>query len=223
MAVRKGNGSGGKAASAVGKILRFPALLRRTLLPLCFILLGGLLFNLDRMGNTGVNLLKYERFLPRFVVRFLPGGSAAFGSAIPEQVLNGQIIAVYDGDTATLLTGDNIKYRIRFFGIDAPEAAQDFGIDARDALREKILGKEVTVTVAAVDKYGRAVGRVMLGGRYINLEMAAEGMAWYYRDYADREYDLAEAENAARQYRRGLWKSAAPQPPWEWRRAHKKP
>ena len=63
---------------------------------------------------------------------------------------------------------------------------------------------------------------VLLGGRYINREMAEEGMAWYYRDYAVGEYDLDEAESNARRGRRGLWKDPAPQPPWEWRREHKK-
>lgn len=199
-----------------------PRRIKNTSLMLFFILLGGLLFNLDRMGDTGVVLLKYKQFLPHYATRFLPGGTASFGSAQPEQEIRGRIIEVHDGDTATLLTADNVKYRVRFFGIDAPEAAQTFGIDSRDVLRDKILGKEVTVRVAATDRYGRAVGKVMLGGRYINREMAAEGMAWYYRDFAAGEYDLAEAEREARRERRGLWRGSAPQPPWEWRREHKR-
>lgn len=212
------------ARSAVQRAASFgiPRRIKNTFFMLFFILLGGLLFNLDRMGDTGVILLKYKQFLPHYVTRFLPGGTAGFGNAQPEQEIKGQIIEVYDGDTATLLTSDNVKYRVRFFGIDAPEAAQTFGIDSRDALRDKILGREVTVRVAATDRYGRAVGKVLLGGRYINREMAAEGMAWYYRDYASGEYDLAEAEREARRERRGLWKNFAAQPPWEWRREHKK-
>ena len=222
--VKRGTRTSGRGTSVgVGGFFRVPQRLKRTLFALFFIFLGGLLFNLDRMGDTGVMLLKYKRFLPSIVARFLPGGSAGFGSARPEQELNGQIIEVYDGDTATLLTDENLKYRVRFFGIDAPEAAQSFGTDSRDALREKILGKRVTVKVAATDRYGRAVGKVLLGGRYINREMVAEGMAWYYRDYATDEYDLSEAEHAARRERTGLWRSGSPQPPWEWRREHKRP
>ena len=78
------------------------------------------------------------------------------------------------------------------------------------------------VKVVSVDNYRRAVGKVMLGGRYINLEMVAEGHAWYYRDYAQREYDLASAEAEARTGRAGLWRDSAPQPPWEYRRKFKK-
>ena len=215
---KRGAGGAGRRSSWFG----IPSRIKRTFFMLFFILLGGLLFNLDRLGDTGVMLLKYKQFLPHYVTRFLPGGGAIFGSALPQQELKGRIIEVYDGDTATLLTQDNVKYRVRFFGIDAPEAAQKSGTDSRDALREKILGKEVVVQVAAADRYGRAVGKVLLGGRYINREMVEEGLAWYYHDYAAGEYDLAEAENSARGRRLGLWKDPSPQPPWEWRREHKK-
>lgn len=222
MAIRK-NENGGEGKSLFGALVRKLKWILRTLYALLLIALGGVLFNLDRMDHAGITLLKYKHFLPSAITRFLPGGTADYGSALPEQRLDGEIIEVYDGDTATLLTPDNRKYRVRFFGIDAPEAAQGSGIAARDALREKILGRRVTVHVAAVDRYGRAVGKVMLGGRYINLEMVAEGWAWYYADYAAREYDLASAEKEARQRALGLWKTADPQPPWEWRRAHKAP
>ena len=195
---------------------------KKTLFALLFILLGGLLFNLDRLGDTGVTLLKYEEHLPGFVTRFLPGGSAREGRAAAKQEIPGRIIKVYDGDTATLLANDNVKYKVRFYGIDAPEAKQTGGIESRDALREKILGKEVVVQVAATDRYGRAVGKVMLGGRCINQEMVAEGHAWYYKDYAPDESAFAQAEEAARSRRIGIWKDASPQPPWEWRRENKK-
>ena len=222
MAKRGEGGSGGKKSKRgfLSWILSSGA--RRTLFALAFFFLGGLVFNLDRLGNTGVTLLKFKNYLPRSITRFLPGGTAQEGSATANQRITGQIIEVYDGDTATLLTPENVKYKVRFYGIDAPEAAQEGGIDSRDVLREKILGKEVVVIVAATDRYGRAVGKVMLGDRCINREMVAEGRAWYYKNYAPNEYDFAQAEAVARRDRRGIWKAASPQPPWEWRRENKK-
>ena len=96
-----------------------------------------------------------------------------------------------------------------------------YGSSARNALQDKILGSSVQVKVAGVDRYGRAVGKVMLGARYINLEMVAEGYAWYYADYAGNEYDLAAAEREARIYRRGLWQEKNPIPPWVYRKSKK--
>ena len=196
---------------------------KRSFCALFLIFLGGFLFNLDRMGDFGITLLKYKDFLPQPIPKFLPGGSAAFGTAEPRQDISGQVIEVYDGDTMTLLLNkENKKFRVRFYGIDAPEAAQKYGIDSRDALREKILGKNVVVKVAAVDRYQRVVGKVMLGGRHINLEMVREGNAWYYSDYAARQYELMDAEQQAKRAKIGLWADDYPEAPWKWRREHKK-
>ena len=140
-----------------------------------------------------------------------------------EAVVN-SIQAIEDAkmDTATLLTQNNKKYKVRFYGIDAPEAAQNFGMVSRDNLRKKILGQDVTLKVVSQDRYGRVVCKVMFRGRYINREMVSEGMAWYYADYAKNEYELSLAQEEARSSAAGLWKNSDPQPPWEWRKAKKK-
>ena len=187
-----------------------------------FIMLGGLLFNLDRMEDTGILLLKYKAFLPGHVLKFLPGGTAASGRVAAHQEITGKVIEVYDGDTITVLSPENMKYRVRFYGIDAPEAAQEYGITSRDILREKILGKNVAVKVMDVDRYQRAVGKVTAGSRYINLEMVREGAAWHYTAYAGNSFDLYEAEKAARKQKLGLWIDSDPQEPWQWRRENKK-
>ena len=185
---------------------------------LFFILVGGLLFNLDRMGDFGIMLLKYKSLLPSPLPRFLPGGTAEQARAVPLQELSGKIIEVHDGDTATLLDGENKKYRIRFYGIDAPESKQSFGRTSGNALRNKILGKNVEVKVVNIDNYGRAVGKVFSDDRYINLEMVNDGMAWYYANYARDEKELAAAEHYARGRKAGLWKENDSEPPWNWRR-----
>ncbi len=221
MAIRKSKKAekGNPGAKSVWSIFKFA---KRSFSVLFLIVAGGLLFNLDRMGDFGITLLKYKKFLPAPIPRFLPGGSADDAVALPEQEVFGKVIEVYDGDTATLLTRDNKKYKVRFFGIDAPEAAQEFGKNSRDALREKILGKDVIIKIIAADRYGRAVSKIILGGRYVNSEMVADGMAWYYSDYAEHEYDLALAEKRARIHKIGLWSKNNPQPPWEWRKARNK-
>ncbi len=221
MAIRKKTTDSKPKSAANGAMRKFN-FLRKFLIPVLCFLLGGVVFNLDRSGNLGVTLLKYKSFVPYPFSRMLPGAGSVDGAAVPEQIIEGRIIEVYDGDTATLYKeSDNTKFKVRFFGIDAPEAAQQHGISSRDALREKILGKDVTVKVVSIDPYGRSVARVMLGARYVNLEMVTEGHAWYYADYARNEYDLAAGEKEARLRQRGLWRIKNPQPPWEYRRSKK--
>lgn len=220
MAPRKNNSRNGGGSS--GKSLSVFRLAGKGFSAVFFIMLGGLLFNLDRMDNAGIVLLKYKEFLPSLVRKCLPGAGASYGKAAPKQELKGKVIEVYDGDTMTLLADSSTKYKVRFYAIDAPEAAQSYGLNSRDTLREKILGKEVVVKVVNVDRYQRVVGMVMLGGRYINLEMVKEGMAWYYSDYAARQYEFSEAERRAKSEKLGLWKKKDPEAPWKWRKKHKK-
>ena len=186
------------------------------------ILLGGLLFNLDRLDSVGIQLLRHRDLLPPMVRSFLPGASAKTTRAEEAERLTGKIISVHDGDTATLLDpGGEKKYTIRFFGIDAPETDQPYGSESGEALAKMILGREVVVEVVNVDFYGRAVGKVYLDDLYVNLAMVRGGHAWYYESYAQDENDIAAAQQEAHYSRRGLWGGKPPQPPWEFRKEKK--
>jgi len=80
-----------------------------------------------------------------------------------------------------------------------------------------------TVTVDWRKKHReRLVGKVTVNGVDANLEQVKAGMAWWYREYAKEQsptdrrlYELAEQQ--AKAQRVGLWREAAPIPPWEWR------
>ena len=71
-----------------------------------------------------------------------------------------------------------------------------------------------------VDRYKREVGRIYIGGRFINDEMVRDGFAWRYVQY-DKPGEFTSAENDAREKQRGLWVDKDPVPPWDWRR-HKR-
>lgn len=139
------------------------------------------------------------------------------------QVLVGRVVAIADGDTITLLDSSNTQHRIRLEGIDAPESHQAFGSRSKQNLSDLIYGKEVTVTSYKTDQYGRLVGKILSGGRDINLEQVKAGMAWHYKEYereqppADREL-YAKAEDEARAARRGLWADPDPMEPSRFRR-----
>ena len=183
---------------------------------------GGLVFNLDRLGNLDVQILKYKQFMPRKVRRILPSENLPYTTPAPKMTLAARVLEVYDGDTVTVIDGPR-KFRVRLYGIDAPEAVQDYGIESRDLLRKLILGKTVAVAVMDVDPYGRAVARITSGATDVNAEMIREGAAWYYQHFAPKETAFAEAETAARSARKGLWNAASPVPPWDFRKQSREP
>ncbi len=124
-----------------------------------------------------------------------------------------------DGDDAAVVVGTQ-TYNVRLACIDAPEHNQLYGDRAKWALAEMVSGKTVSITPMGQDKYGRLLGIVYSDGRCINTELVKQGAAWNYQQYSNSTV-LANAEQEARQARRGLWASDSPMPPWEWR--HRKP
>lgn len=139
------------------------------------------------------------------------------------ETLLGKVIHVQDGDSITVLDDTRTQHKIRLTGIDAPERRQAFGNVAKESLAEQVAGQSVAVEWDKVDRYGRKVGKVLLGGLDSNLVQVKRGLAWHYKKYereqspADRQsYAAAEAE--ARAAKLGLWRDAAPLPPWDFRR-----
>ena len=137
--------------------------------------------------------------------------------------MRGKVVGVADGDTITVLDAEKVRHKIRLTGVDAPEKKQAFGNRSKESLSELVFAKTVTVETNKRDKYQRNVGKVLVGGVDANLEQVKRGMAWHYKAY-EREQpanDLkayAEAEDAAKAARRGLWAGAEPMPPWDFRR-----
>ncbi|MFM8758367.1 MAG: thermonuclease family protein [Methylophilaceae bacterium] len=134
------------------------------------------------------------------------------------QTLNGDVVAVADGDTLTILDADLTQYRIRLAGIDAPEKSQPFGQVSKQKLSKLCYDKPAQIKVVTLDKYNRVVGDVTCDQVHANAEMVRSGLAWVYRQYAKNFEYLFPLEKAARESRVGLWIDPRPTPPWEWRR-----
>lgn len=156
----------------------------------------------------------WMRWLPLLFVMTLAA------TAISAQTVTGRVVRVSDGDTITILVNGHDQQKIRLAGIDAPEKKQPFGARARQALSEKVFGKDVGVVVETTDRYHRRVAAVYLDNRWINCEMVSEGWAWWYRRYSTSK-ELNAAEDRARASKSGLWQDSAPEPPWEFRSREK--
>ena len=134
------------------------------------------------------------------------------------ETLTGRVVGITDGDTFTLLTEDNHEIRIRVAEIDAPERGQPYVNRSRQALSQLIFQKDVSVDIQVVDRYGRSVGRPLVGETDVSAEMVRIGAAWVYRSYSD-DPALYELERVAKAQSLGLWGLPEYQqtPPWEWR------
>lgn len=130
----------------------------------------------------------------------------------------GKVVSVADGDTITIIENlDNGRFKIRLYGIDAPEKKQDFGQKAKQYLSSLIFNKEVKIKFTEIDRYGRIIGKVYLNDIEINIEMLKAGMAWHYSRY-DQTSAYITAEKQARKNGIGLWSMKNPIPPWNFRR-----
>ena len=140
----------------------------------------------------------------------------------PLATFSGRVVTINDGDTIVVLDDANRSYKVRLQGIDAPEGGQAFGDRSRQNLSAEVFGKEVSVEWSKRDRYGRIVGKVLVGGRDVCREQIRAGMAWHYKFYqneqsAEDRKMYADAEEEARVTRRGLWVDADPTAPWEFR------
>lgn len=150
-----------------------------------------------------------------------------FGLTCHAETIEGRVIGVADGDTVTVLNADKVRHKIRLSGIDAPEKTQAFGKRSKESLSDLVFSKVVTVDTDKKDRYGRDVGKVLVDGLDANLEQVKRGFAWHYKAYQreqsfnDRKlYDFAESD--ARASRRGLWRDAIPEPPWDYRQQRRR-
>ncbi len=153
--------------------------------------------------------------------------SAAAGEkpvVVPEgQTVVGRCVGVHDGDSITLLVdtpSGKRQSKIRLDAIDAPELGQPFSNRSKQTLSDMVFDKECTVESLGADKYGRTVGRVMVGGKDVNAAMLESGMAWHFAKYDDRQ-SMADRHETARRAGLGLWSDPRAIPPWEWRKMSK--
>jgi len=135
--------------------------------------------------------------------------------------ITGNVVAIIDGDTLTVVDGKNKRYRIRLAEIDAPERKQAFGTRSRQSLSALCLKKEAQVEWRNKEANNRYVGRIVCAGIDAAAEQVRRGMAWVSPRFTTAGSPLYELESYARLRRAGLWGTQqAPVPPWEWRAAN---
>ncbi len=134
--------------------------------------------------------------------------------------VRGKVVRVVDGDTLWLVReGASKPMKLRIEGIDAPEICQTFGPEAKRALSNRVLDRDVTAKLRAVDDWGRSIGHVYDGDINIGQRMVRDGMAWSIRYRWDRGPYVAD-ERMAQSFFRGLHAGGGGELPRDFRKRH---
>lgn len=130
-----------------------------------------------------------------------------------------EVDRVVDGDT---LRASNVREPLRLWSIDAPEADQPGGWQAKEYLESMVAPGDVLLAQnAGTDRYGRIL--VVLTGREgqnINHRMVEMGWAFpYYGPGEGRNACLESAKRHAQSTKQGVWRIQryGGVRPWEWR------
>lgn len=167
-----------------------------------------------------------SRFFRSRVLWFAAMAALAAGSyltvpaAAQQDLLSAQVLRVIDGDTLDVRL-DSGRMRVRLHGIDAPERNQPGGDAATRWLTERVGNRRVQLEPVSQDQYGRMLAIVHRDGANLNGDLVRAGHAWAYRRHLRAEdAGWCDLEAAARREGAGLWGSAMPAAPWEFRAAN---
>ena len=150
-----------------------------------------------------------------------PIGKHNFTSSVDnDNIINGKVIAILDGDTYDVLINGDTTQRIRMEGIDAPEKGMPFYRVSKQALSELCFNKEVTIEITGKDGNRLLAYTYLQDGRELSHEMIKAGMAWHFKKF-NSDPILAQLETEAKNLKLGLWEDDNPMPPWVNKSLHK--
>ncbi|MBP7832664.1 MAG: thermonuclease family protein [Candidatus Levybacteria bacterium] len=115
------------------------------------------------------------------------------------------VTRVTDGDTLELSSGE----KVRLIGMNTPEKNQPYFEDAKKALEDMVLNKEIRVEtdISETDMYGRVLGYVFVGDVFVNQKMVENGYAVVSTTPPDVKYVEAfvKAIDTAKKNCVGMW------------------
>jgi len=159
--------------------------------------------------NLKIALVRIFLFL--FLVAGITACIDVSDSRAAIRIVTGTVTKIVDGDTIHMTTPEQTKLKVRLYGIDAQESYhktdQPYGEKAKNALYDKVMGKQIKLDIIAIDRYRRMVGIIWLDNRNINLEMVREGHAEAYIEYLEEPYkkEFLEAQEEAKLAKKGIW------------------
>ena len=85
-------------------------------------------------------------------------------------------------------------------------------------MSDLVFAKEVELRPHSIDRYGRTVAQVSVGGNDVGIEMLRQGLVWVYDRYIieasrDIQEKYRKAQEKAKEERLGLWSDSNSIPP----------
>jgi endonuclease YncB( thermonuclease family) len=122
------------------------------------------------------------------------------------------IVSIVDGDTMNVVrAGERTEFRVRLYGVDAPERGEPFYAVATRATRVLLFDQMATLIGQDVDQFGRLVARVAVDGTDASRALLQSGLACHLTEFSS-DGDLAAAQERARAEGRGFWATGAQRP-----------
>lgn len=124
---------------------------------------------------------------------------------ITEEVIVKKVI---DGDTIELFDGR----KIRMIGINTPEKGKFSSLESLN-FTKNLENKTIIIMYRETDRYERILGYILFNNEIFNKKILEEGLAHLYYYKKDNFYDeMKEAEEFARQNKKGIWKQSKDKP-----------
>ncbi len=117
--------------------------------------------------------------------------------ALVGKTMSGTVTSIVDGDTIHVSLGNTSTVTVRLDGIDTPERGEPFSAQATRATRVLLFTKTVALTGTDVDRYGRLVARIHVGGLDVSEELVHEGLACHFTRYSSDPMLANAAEGGA--------------------------
>lgn len=127
-----------------------------------------------------------------------------------------KFLHAHDGDTPTLVreNGDQIKIRVRY--VDTPEANQP-GCAGAKAFTERMLQGYTVHVLGYKPSHDRLQAALTADNVDLGRMLVRHGWAWVDPRYS-KDASLFALQEKAKEERMGVWATADPVPPWEWRK-----